>query len=174
MAVELIAKIKPKNNGDFMLVDSVDVEMADGRNLEETLENFSGGTTLIVNGEETSDYQLVIDTDSTIILPENENAFLTQIQQMFAGFQQIIDQQNEKIIELEGRISALELLVPNRDEEVIEGIGDYEGYSLIGYDGEVLVDYDYEEVVIVEGQVLDYQGYSLVDYTGYSLVDYNS
>ena len=31
MAIELIAKIKPKNNGGFALVDAEDVECGDGR-----------------------------------------------------------------------------------------------------------------------------------------------
>lgn len=33
--VELIAKLKPKNNGKFALMDAVDVEMADGTRLED-------------------------------------------------------------------------------------------------------------------------------------------
>ena len=31
MAIELISKIKPKNNGDFAMVDAEDVELSDGR-----------------------------------------------------------------------------------------------------------------------------------------------
>lgn len=37
MSIELIDKIKPKNNGTFSLVDASDVEMADGTRLEERL-----------------------------------------------------------------------------------------------------------------------------------------
>ena len=95
MAIELVAKIKPKNNSDFMLVDSVDVEMSDGRNLQETLEDFSAGTIITLNGEETDEYQFVIDLDEEPLPPpEQENAFMVQIQQMFAGLQGIIDKQN--------------------------------------------------------------------------------
>ncbi len=45
MAIELIAKIKQKNNGVFKLVDACDVEMANGQDLEAYLANlgFSGG-----------------------------------------------------------------------------------------------------------------------------------
>ena len=45
MAIELIAKIKQKNNGTFKLVDACDVEMANGQDLEAYLANlgFSGG-----------------------------------------------------------------------------------------------------------------------------------
>lgn len=38
MAISLIDKIKPKNNGDFAMVDAADVEMSDGRRLPEALE----------------------------------------------------------------------------------------------------------------------------------------
>lgn len=34
MAIELISKIKPKNNGEFPLVDAADVEMPDGTRLD--------------------------------------------------------------------------------------------------------------------------------------------
>lgn len=46
MAIELISKIKPKNNGDFPMVDAEDVEMPDGTRLSE----FKGGVTS-VNGQ---------------------------------------------------------------------------------------------------------------------------
>lgn len=35
MSIELIDKIKPKNNGNFALIDAVDVEMPDGTRLSE-------------------------------------------------------------------------------------------------------------------------------------------
>lgn len=35
MSIPLISKIKPKNNGSFPLVDAVDIEMPDGRRLDE-------------------------------------------------------------------------------------------------------------------------------------------
>lgn len=35
MAIELIGKIKPKNNGSFAMVDAADVEMPDGTRLSE-------------------------------------------------------------------------------------------------------------------------------------------
>lgn len=41
MAIELIDKIKPKNNGTFAMVDAHDVEMSDGTRLDEIV--FSGG-----------------------------------------------------------------------------------------------------------------------------------
>ena len=47
MAIELIAKIKPKNNGDFSMVDAVDVEMADGTRLEDTAAKLASTLTAI-------------------------------------------------------------------------------------------------------------------------------
>lgn len=38
MAVELIDKIKPKNGGDFPLVDAADVEMPDGTRMDKALD----------------------------------------------------------------------------------------------------------------------------------------
>lgn len=38
MAIELISKIKPKNNGTFAMVDAVDVELSDGARLEAYLQ----------------------------------------------------------------------------------------------------------------------------------------
>ena len=37
MAVEVIDKIKPKNNGNFALMDAADVEMPDGTRLDDTV-----------------------------------------------------------------------------------------------------------------------------------------
>ena len=41
MAIEIIAKIKQKNNGTFKLVDACDVEMSNGQDLETYLQNFN-------------------------------------------------------------------------------------------------------------------------------------
>ena len=42
MAIELISKIKPKNGGDFAMVDAEDVEMPDGTRLSEAIQNVKG------------------------------------------------------------------------------------------------------------------------------------
>jgi hypothetical protein len=42
MAIELISKIKPKNNGTFAMVDASDVEMPNGKRLSEV--EFGGGS----------------------------------------------------------------------------------------------------------------------------------
>jgi hypothetical protein len=48
MAIELISKIKPKNNGTFAMVDAADVEMPDGTRLSE--QEF-GGSSVTVDTE---------------------------------------------------------------------------------------------------------------------------
>ena len=179
MAIELLAKIKPKNNSDFMLVDSVDVEMSDGRNLQETLEDFSAGTIITLNGEETDEYQFVIDlNEEPLPLPGQENAFMTQIQQMFAGLQEIIDKQNEKILELEKRIAELELYIETKgeeEEEETDSILDYDGCAIVDYDGTLLGDYEEENPNegVVAGSIVDFKGNVLKDYKGYILGKYN-
>ena len=43
MAIEVIAKIKQKNNGTFKLMDAVDVEMSNGQDLQTYLDNLKVG-----------------------------------------------------------------------------------------------------------------------------------
>lgn len=59
--VEVIAKLKPKNNGKFALVDAVDVEMADGTRLEEKIGGVEGSVKNYID-EETST-QIVDDVE---------------------------------------------------------------------------------------------------------------
>lgn len=47
MSIYLIDKIKPKNNGNFPMVDAADVEMPDGTRLSE----FKGGASITVDSE---------------------------------------------------------------------------------------------------------------------------
>lgn len=48
--IEVIAKIKPKNNGGFSLMDAADIEMPDGKRIPEALEGLGEGTVKSVNG----------------------------------------------------------------------------------------------------------------------------
>ena len=41
MAIELIDKIKQKNNGNFKLVDAIDVELKDGSDLQNFIDNIN-------------------------------------------------------------------------------------------------------------------------------------
>lgn len=58
MAIEMIDKIKPKNNGNFAVVDAIDVEMADGTRLEEAIKNVQG-TGYVVRTEPPEDTRLL-------------------------------------------------------------------------------------------------------------------
>ena len=59
MAIELIAKIKQKNNGIFKLVDACDVEMKDGQDLQTCIDNLVVGEGLIcVHNEEPTEEQI--------------------------------------------------------------------------------------------------------------------
>lgn len=95
MSVELIDKIKPKNNGDFPLVDAHDVAMPDGTRLD-TWEGGGGGniTTfdlvalglpeLVSGGEEVS-----VETDTTEIKAALETGavrFRTKVEYMGVYF----------------------------------------------------------------------------------------
>ena len=53
MAIEVIAKIKQKNNGTFKLMDAVDVEMSNGQDLQTYLDNLKvgGGNDVVYVGE---------------------------------------------------------------------------------------------------------------------------
>lgn len=107
MAVELISKIKPKNNGTFPLVDAEDVAMPDGTRLSD----FKGGVTS-VNGQ-TGDVTITVDDalyqDSTNPV-ENRVVALA-----IADFEQMVDQCTELVNDFNNdlgdhgrRISALE------------------------------------------------------------------
>lgn len=63
MAIELIAKIKPKNNGSFAMVDAEDVETPDGGRLLDYLpviltqseyDTLVDGGTITINGKDVS------------------------------------------------------------------------------------------------------------------------
>lgn len=49
MAIELISKIKPKNNGDFPMVDAADVEMADGTRLEQAAADLASTLSMVAS-----------------------------------------------------------------------------------------------------------------------------
>ena len=118
MAIELIAKIKQKNNGIFKLVDACDVEMKDGQDLQTCIDNLVVGEGLIcVHDEEPTEeqierYEVFIDKSATLQEASNkvDNVFLDEIRSMFTSLQRTIDQQQQTIIDLVSRIKYLESL----------------------------------------------------------------
>ena len=118
MAIELIAKIKQKNNGIFKLVDACDVEMKDGQDLQTCIDNLVVGEGLICvhdegpTEEQIKKYEVFIDKSATLQETSNkvDNVFLDEIRSMFTSLQRTIDQQQQTIIDLVSRIKYLESL----------------------------------------------------------------
>ena len=69
MAIELMAKIKPKGGGTFAMVDAADVEMPDGTRLDKVVENIKEeitGAGVVVSDEPPKDTRVLwIDPDDT-------------------------------------------------------------------------------------------------------------
>ena len=128
MAIELIDKIKQKNNGTFKLVDAVDVEMSNGSDAESTITNInkqlnehiknhpSGGTSSsncnVWGGEEeppSDNYEVWIDTADFIIEADNEikDTVLEEMQNMFLFLSGKISKLEEDNVLLKAEIEAL-------------------------------------------------------------------
>ena len=171
MAIELIAKIKQKNNGIFKLVDACDVEMKDGQDLQtciDNLENGGSGFILELNEEPTTDYMLSVNTDEVANAYNSvyENLYL-QFQTLFKEMQNTIDRQQERIDDLEARVFALEsgsVKPPTTYKDVIM---DYNNEPLLDYNGNIINDY-----TLKEENIVDYNGGVLEDYSGGVFTDY--
>lgn len=126
MAIELIDKIKQKNNGNFKLVDAVDVEMQDGKDVEsaigridETLKTHienhpSVGADLTIHvGEEEPQIQSIkawVDTsDNEEFMQDVADSVLDEFREIFNSMQNQISTLKAKTTELEARIYYLEL-----------------------------------------------------------------
>ena len=173
MAIELIAKIKQKNNGIFKLVDACDVEMKDGQDLQTCIDNLeSGGSGFVLelNEEPTTDYMLSVNTDEVANAYNSvyENLYL-QFQTLFKEMQNTIDRQQERIDDLEARVFALEsgsVKPPTTYKDVIM---DYNNEPLLDYNGNIINDYN---VTLKEENIVDYNGGALEDYSGGVFTDY--
>ena len=131
MAIEIIAKLKQKNNGNFKLMDAVDVELSNGEDLQTYLDNLeTGGESVVFVGdsppvqEEIDKYDIFIDRgdDSSFQGAVNNisSVFIQEMKDMFASMQNTILQQQKAINELEARIVYLETLHGKKEEERIE------------------------------------------------------
>ena len=173
MVIELIAKIKQKNNGIFKLVDACDVEMKDVQDLQtciDNLENGDSGFVLELNEEPTTDYMLSVNTDEVANAYNSvyENLYL-QFQTLFKEMQNTIDRQQERIDDLEARVFALEsgsVKPPTTYKDVIM---DYNNEPLLDYNGNIINDYN---VTLKEENIVDYNGGVLEDYSGGAFTDY--
>ena len=178
MAIELIAKIKQKNNGAFKLVDACDVEMKDGQDLQTCIDNLAVGEGLIcVHDEEPTEEQIekcevFIDKSATLQETSNkvDNVFLDEIRSMFTSLQRTIDQQQQTIIDLVSRIKHLEALhdviVPDDPITTLNSaiLLENGGYLLTENGGKLLIEGTFKEEVKPSGAIiLENEGYLLLE-----------
>ena len=142
MAIEIIAKLKQKNNGNFKLMDAVDVELSNGEDLQTYLDNLeTGGESVVFVGnsppvqEEIDKYDIFIDRgdDSNFQGAVNNisSVFIQEMKDMFTSMQNTILQQQKAINELEARIVYLETLHGKKEEERTQDALILENGSLI-------------------------------------------
>ena len=178
MAIELIAKIKQKNNGIFKLVDACDVEMKDGQDLQTCIDNLVVGEGLIcVHDEEPTEeqikkYEVFIDKSATLQETSNkvDNVFLDEIRSMFTSLQRTIDQQQQTIIDLVSRIKYLESLhevvVPDDPITTFNSaiLLENGGYLLTEDGGKLIIEGASKEEVKPSGAIiLENEGYLLLE-----------
>ena len=178
MAIELIAKIKQKNNGAFKLVDACDVEMKDGQDLQTCIDNLAVGEGLIcVHDEEPTEEQIekcevFIDKSATLQETSNkvDNVFLDEIRSMFTSLQRTIDQQQQTIIDLISRIKHLESLhnvvIPDDPITTLNSaiLLENGGYLLTENGGKLLIEGTFKEEVKPSGAIiLENEGYLLLE-----------
>ena len=109
--VELIAKIKPKNNGDFKLVDSIDVEMTDGRDLQTYIDDIEGGgAELYLNTQEP-----IRDSEDIIWVDKGsnyedimENPIVKELMNIVKDYNVEMKSMRQEIVSLKARVKALE------------------------------------------------------------------
>lgn len=127
MAIELIDKIKQKNNGTFKLIDAIDVEMSDGsdaesiitninKQLNDHIENHPTGGVATANvhvGECPPDNEYLqawIDTsDDEEFMQDVPDLVLDEFRAIFNSMQEQLSTLKAKIVELEARVYYLEL-----------------------------------------------------------------
>ena len=178
MAIELIAKIKQKNNGIFKLVDACDVEMKDGQDLQTCIDNLAVGEGLIcVHDEEPTEEQIekcevFIDKSATLQETSNkvDNVFLDEIRSMFTSLQRTIDQQQQTIIDLVSRIKYLEslhdVIVPDDPITTFNSaiLLENGGYLLTEDGGKLIIEGASKEEVKPSGAIiLENEGYLLLE-----------
>lgn len=124
MAIELIDKIKQKNNGSFKLLDAIDVELKDGSDLQSFIDNIDDKITglplpesgkcnsVVSSDEEPTDEKALIWIDTS----ENEDFYgdtledkiIEEFRAMFKNLSNAISELKAKNIALEARIAFLE------------------------------------------------------------------
>lgn len=71
MAIELIDKIKPKNNGNFSMVDACDVQVSDGERLDAALDRISkqtGNQIVAITEEQYNNGEWTAPDDAVVVV----------------------------------------------------------------------------------------------------------
>ena len=194
MAIEVIAKIKQKNNGVFKLIDSCDVEMANGQDLQSYIEALELGefpslenlNLIYVHNEELTEepiekHELFIDKNATVQEASNkvDNVFLEEIRGMFNSLQKTIDEQQKTIVDLKMRIDYLESLHntiepedPDEPTTAAAILLENGGYLSLEDGGKLIVEgASKEEIIVSDGLLLENDGYFLLENGGVLLLE---
>ena len=160
MAIELIDKIKQKNNGTFKLVDAIDVEMSNGSDAESTIklinkqiqdhiENHPTGGVATANVHvgafppENEYLNAWIDTsDDEEFMQDVSDSVLDEFRNIFNVMQEQITTLKAKTTELEARIFYLEM---------------YGGGSSKPTNGDILVLEDKTILTLEDGTILTFE-----------------
>ena len=137
MAIELIDKIKQKNNGSFYLVDAIDIEYSGGGDVDTALKRLfntvssggsgEGGNCTVYAGEEepVGVYEVWIDTNNAITEAEEpSDPILEEFRNIFLALQNRITKLEENNILLKAEIEALKngIIPPSGDTSNIGGV----------------------------------------------------
>ena len=121
MAIELIDKIKQKNNGNFKLVDAIDVELKDGSDLQNFIDNINDIVDMpssskchnVVQGEnepEQDDVIIWVDTSNSenVYSDSLGDKVINEFREIFKYLTNEIKELKAKNLDLEARVSFLE------------------------------------------------------------------
>ena len=137
MAIELIDKIKQKNNGSFYLVDAIDIEYSGGGDVDAALKRLfntvssggsgEGGSCTVYAGKEgpIGGYEVWIDTNNAITEAEEpSNPILEEFRNIFLTLQNRITKLEENNILLKAEIEALKngIIPPGNDDSNVGGV----------------------------------------------------
>jgi len=121
LAIELIDKIKQKNNGNFKLVDAIDVELKDGSDLQNFIDNINDIVDVpssskchnVVQGEnepEQDDVIIWVDTSNSenVYSDSLGDKVINEFREIFKYLTNEIKELKAKNLDLEARVSFLE------------------------------------------------------------------